>query len=232
MDGVIQVYYDSLRRVQLSGPTIFQSVINQAAIVARNSENDDLPGKKYFVLCIITDGIINDMDATIHGIVEASSLPLSIVIVGVGDAEFTSMEHLDGDRQRLVSPSSGVRAARDMVQFVPFREFTGTSTSAQHALAKHVLAEIPGQFLSYMETKKIPPNARGAKMGGADVPAGFAQGGAPLSVPLPPQQQQQPPVHQPPNAYPGYFDAGSSGGSAPPETHSQADDDLPPPYRP
>ena len=33
---------------------------------------------------IITDGIINDMQATIDEIVRGSSLPLSIIIVGVG----------------------------------------------------------------------------------------------------------------------------------------------------
>ena len=33
---------------------------------------------------IITDGIINDMQATIDEIVRGSSLPISIIIVGVG----------------------------------------------------------------------------------------------------------------------------------------------------
>ena len=41
---------------------------------------------------IITDGIINDMQKTIDQIVRGSNLPLSIIIVGVGNADFSSME--------------------------------------------------------------------------------------------------------------------------------------------
>lgn len=36
------------------------------------------------------------MDATVEAIVDASSLPLSIVIVGVGGADFSAMDFLDG----------------------------------------------------------------------------------------------------------------------------------------
>lgn len=46
---------------------------------------------------IITDGEIHDMEETKKCIVESSHLPLSIIIVGVGSADFTNMEILDGD---------------------------------------------------------------------------------------------------------------------------------------
>jgi hypothetical protein len=36
------------------------------------------------------------MDESINKIVECSDLPLSIIIVGLGDADFTNMEILDG----------------------------------------------------------------------------------------------------------------------------------------
>ena len=52
---------------------------------------------------IITDGIINDMQLTIDEIVKASNLPLSIIIVGVGDADFEEMVQLDGDVTPLYS---------------------------------------------------------------------------------------------------------------------------------
>ena len=41
--------------------------------------------------CYLQDGIITDMERTIDKIVQASTLPLSIVIVGVGAADFTAM---------------------------------------------------------------------------------------------------------------------------------------------
>jgi len=51
----------------------------------------------YYILLIITDGEIHDMRETIELIVQASHLPLSIVIVGVGNADFGNMERLDSD---------------------------------------------------------------------------------------------------------------------------------------
>lgn len=57
------------------------------------------------------------MLACISGETFAGS-PLSIVIVGVGPADFTKMQRLDGDDQALTSQSTGRRVQRDIVQFV------------------------------------------------------------------------------------------------------------------
>ena len=59
--------------------------------------------QKYFILLIITDGIINDMQKTIDQIVRGSNLPLSIIIVGVGSDDFESMDILDADEVPLYS---------------------------------------------------------------------------------------------------------------------------------
>jgi len=47
---------------------------------------------KYFTILLMTDGEIHDMDKSIDQIVVSSSLPVSIIIVGVGNANFSSME--------------------------------------------------------------------------------------------------------------------------------------------
>ena len=88
--------------------------------------------KQYYVLLIITDGVITDMDDTRNAIVNASRLPMSIIIVGVGNADFGAMEFLDGDDGRLRS-QTGEAAMRDIVQFVPFRQFQNVSHSALDA---------------------------------------------------------------------------------------------------
>ena len=49
-------------------------------------------------------------------IVAASTLPLSIVIVGVGQADFSNMDRLDADTTPLVD-RRGRKMARDIVQF-------------------------------------------------------------------------------------------------------------------
>lgn len=62
---------------------------------------------------IITDGKINDMPGTQDLIVAGSSLPLSIIIIGVGEADFENMEELDGDKG--ITDGEGNKPKRDLV---------------------------------------------------------------------------------------------------------------------
>ena len=69
------------------------------------------------------------MDETRHAVVQASKLPMSIIIVGVGNADFAAMEFLDGD-SRVLRSYTGEEAVRDIVQFVPFRDFRNVSVGS------------------------------------------------------------------------------------------------------
>ena len=83
VEGILSAYVSSLQNVQLYGPTNFSPVINHVARFASESATTtEGPGKNYFVLLIITDGIITDMAETVGAIVRASQLPMSIIIVG------------------------------------------------------------------------------------------------------------------------------------------------------
>lgn len=55
------------------------------------------------------------MNKTIDEIVRGSSLPLSIIIVGVGDADFSSMDVLDADDDPLYSNKYKKYMASDIV---------------------------------------------------------------------------------------------------------------------
>lgn len=153
--GVLSAYKGCISRIQLYGPTNFAPTINHVANIAQQFRD----GSQYFILLIITDGIITDMPQTKTAIVNAAKLPLSIIIVGVGNADFDNMEELDGDTVRVTAPDGRV-AARDIVQFVPFRNFLRQGTNLQISrlhLAREVLAEIPEQFTSYMKANRIVP---------------------------------------------------------------------------
>ena len=93
------------------------------------------------------------MDKTIDQIVRGSSLPLSIIIVGVGDANFESMDVLDADDTPLYSKRFKKYMSSDIVQFVPFSEFKHDPRQ----LAKETLEEVPRQFLDFMNRNNILP---------------------------------------------------------------------------
>ncbi|XP_013408869.1 copine-8 isoform X2 [Lingula anatina] len=154
LQGVMQAYSNALQKVQLYGPTNFAPVINHVARFASARRN----GTDYFILLILTDGIITDMPQTKEAIVNAASLPMSIIIVGIGEADFDAMVELDGDDIRV--SSRGRYAERDIVQFVPFRDFIRSNSDmgiSKAQLAKEVLEEIPDQFISYMKKHNIKP---------------------------------------------------------------------------
>ena len=108
----------------------------------------------YHILLILTDGIIHDMPQTTDLIVECAKYPLSIIIVGIGNEDFSDMEKLDGDEVRIRN-SSGEPAVRDIVQFVKFNDFKEGGDFGK--LAEEVLKEVPDQFVEYMVQKNIMP---------------------------------------------------------------------------
>lgn len=148
IDSVLSSYRQCLLNVTLSGPTLFAPLINKFLNDVR-SENNKLV---YNILMILTDGMINDMDDTINAIVDASYLPVSIIIIGIGMNDFGNMDTLDADDNPLID-KYGRKAARDIVQFVPFYKFNNSG----EALAKDVLEEVPRQLVDYYKIININP---------------------------------------------------------------------------
>uniref|UniRef100_A0A8K9XCN5 Copine I n=1 Tax=Oncorhynchus mykiss TaxID=8022 RepID=A0A8K9XCN5_ONCMY len=111
----------------------------------------------HLLMCLkflITNLLISQTpDQTRDAIVKASRLPMSIIIIGVGEANFKAMELLDGD-EGILKSLSGKPVARDIVQFVPFRQF---ANDPKEALAQSVLAEVPNQLMSYFKMLKLDP---------------------------------------------------------------------------
>ena len=67
----------------------------------------------------------------------SSKLLISIIIIGVGNANFKNMIELDSDFS-LLKDNKGNQCIRDIVQVVPFNEYKGGDK-----LAEAVLEEIP-----------------------------------------------------------------------------------------
>ena len=90
-------YKNALNCIKLNGPTFFAKIIGYINDMV---EYETIKCKyyftiyrmnKYYIFLILTDGFINDMDGTTDEIVRASGLPISIIIVGIGDEDFAPM---------------------------------------------------------------------------------------------------------------------------------------------
>ena len=153
ISDLLEKYSKMVKNVHFHGPTLFSDLM-RTTIQYASSKNLTQDSQQYYILLILTDGIINDLEQTIDEFAVASSLPISIVIVGVGTEDFSMMKILDADDQPLFSKKYNTAITRDLVQFVPYKNFKGKA----HALAREVLYEIPNQFKLFMESKNILPN--------------------------------------------------------------------------
>ncbi|KNC50909.1 copine-8 [Thecamonas trahens ATCC 50062] len=186
MPAVIQAYRNSLQFLALHGPTNFAPLIEAVIELAQTAINSQ-DSQTYYVVLILTDGEITDMAKTKAALVRASSLPISFIIVGVGDADFSNMEQLDGDDVRI--SANGIYAERDIVQFVPFRDFEALDPAY---LAQSTLQEIPHQVLDFyakhgimplpprpVDPTYVPPADTGYGQGPPPPAAGYGQGPPP-----------------------------------------------------
>jgi Copine len=131
----------------MSGPTDISEVIQTAAARAKNQQQVAKAARKqaYGILLIITDGAVSDIHQTAQSMNQCSDAPLSIVIVGVGNADFSSMMFLDDHSQPPGTP--------DIAQFVKFNDHCQSSAD----LTSETLHEIPTQLVNYFQRNGIQP---------------------------------------------------------------------------
>lgn len=99
----------------------------------------------------MTDGQLHDIYPVIDLIDKHSHLPMSIIIVGLGDNDFSQMVQLDGDQYPLLN--SRGKKVRDVVQFVDYNQCQDSKVS----LAVNILQEIPDQILNFYNENKVYP---------------------------------------------------------------------------
>ncbi|CAH1420606.1 unnamed protein product [Lactuca virosa] len=150
-EEVLSRYREIVPHLKLAGPTSFAPVIEQAMTIVEHS------GGQYHVLLIIADGqVTRSVDTepgnlspqeqrTVDAIVEASKVPLSIVLVGVGDGPWDMMKEFDDN-----IPSREF----DNFQFVNFTEIMSKNVATirkETEFALKALMEIPAQYIATLE---------------------------------------------------------------------------------
>ncbi|XP_021300828.1 E3 ubiquitin-protein ligase RGLG3 isoform X2 [Herrania umbratica] len=139
-------YREIVPHLKLAGPTSFAPIIYAAIDIVDRSNG------QYHVLVIIADGQVTRNPSTPHGrlsaqeqatiesIVAASHYPLSIILVGVGDGPWDSMQQFDDNIPHR---------SFDNFQFVNFTKIMSENTEPskkEAAFALAALMEIPYQY--------------------------------------------------------------------------------------
>jgi hypothetical protein len=127
------------------------AMLHHAALLAAKPFSQR--SQHYTILMLITSGHIVDLEASVRELVDASALPLSVVIVALGDGPFPELRALDADVNAL--EHKGRQAQRDVVQVVEYRCYRDQPSR----LAEECLKEIVHQVLTFTALAQIGPNA-------------------------------------------------------------------------
>jgi len=125
---------------------VIKNVYNK--IVSNKNDPDYI--NHYFILMILTDGIINDMAETSDILVECAYVPLSVIIIGIGNANFENMDTLDGNDEPLIS-TDGIKRQRDIVKFVRFED----CRNDPEKISEELLDEVPRQIIDFYTMNNI-----------------------------------------------------------------------------
>jgi len=145
--GVLDAYHRTFQSgLVMSSPTVITEVIQTAAAFAKSGQQQAYQeGKQmYTTLLILSDGAVSDVRATVEALGACSDAPLSIVIVGIGSADFSAMQFLD----------DSARDKPDICQFVEFNRHKHDFNS----LTAATLHELPDQLVAYFQRNGIDPN--------------------------------------------------------------------------
>jgi len=129
-EEVLRRYDEISPNVVLSGPTSFAPLIREAIKIVKQE-------RSYHILVIVADGQVDNIRDTSNAIVEASSYPLSILVVGVGDGPWDTMKEFDDKLPQRKF---------DNFQFVPFSETLERAENREVKFSVAALQEIPDQY--------------------------------------------------------------------------------------
>ena len=110
LDNILDLYRHAIQNTILNGPTYFAPILEHKLEQLKESQGEQV----YHITLFLTDGSIHDMRDTKDVLVELSNYPISVIIIGVGDADFTNMIELDGDEE-ILRNSQFQATTRDIV---------------------------------------------------------------------------------------------------------------------
>ena len=98
--------------------------------------------KNFEVILIVIDSEINDYDQFKQLIMKRINLPISIIIVGVGDSDFSKMKKFETNNEIGIYNKYNMPIERDFVHFIEYRELNNNPKMLANRILKDISNEI------------------------------------------------------------------------------------------
>ena len=161
-EQLIDSYIDTIKSVEICLPVNFTKIIRAAKSMAQfelkdykkeymrskcNLGDSQLPDntlRNYYILYILTAGVIDDPDETFNECLNIPELPLSIVFVKIGNQQMKDVDDLDDLKKRLELYQSQRR------KFMSLVEFDRVYNDLEN-FGKFLISTVPTQLLQFIK---------------------------------------------------------------------------------
>ncbi|KAJ1350389.1 Copine protein 5 [Parelaphostrongylus tenuis] len=146
LDGIIDAYRKAQAVVSPMKTSKFAPIVSLAT---RMSHQSGFRGLHYHVLVIFTRGTPTDIKELSVALTAASNAPLSVVVVGIGDGDFSHLQKLATKRKE------GTRACLQFVSIAGLVEKRVSPAENRSRIAQKALCAIPQQMTEFMHAANI-----------------------------------------------------------------------------
>ena len=153
MKEINKFYNDFLKSIDFDNAKTNLHLIIQKFNNRIKADIDNYDIREYNILLIFTNNDITDEKEFVKNIIFSSTLPISIVIVGLGKGPFSKLENIESNFLNL-KDDEGNKPQRKCIKFVSFNKNQKNSQST----VKNSLINIPDEMVEYLGIKNIVPS--------------------------------------------------------------------------
>ena len=150
VSGALEYYHQAVANVDPSGPIFLAFLLKE---IIKKIQKIEEEAKKYHVLLLAVTEDIHDIYDVIDLIIQISyDLPISVIIIGMGDSPYKGFQRLS-EGSKLLRDKDGKVAKRECYQFVEVKKCGGSVNKA----VQLGLGNVPYDIVEYFKMKGVNP---------------------------------------------------------------------------